>query len=129
MLITGYSDLVKSIVESTYQSLKENQCNKEKLCHSAILTSKLSIVNEVNNYMLFQINSKEKEYLSLDSICKISFHRPYRVELLILGVLNGLQCLGLPNHKLKLKVGVPIMLITNIDQSVGLGNGIRLVVI
>lgn len=32
-------------------------------------------------------------------------------------------CISLPNHKLKLKIGVPTILLRNIDQSYGLCNG------
>ena len=35
---------------------------------------------------------------------------------------------GLPNHQLKLKVGVPIMLLRNTDQFVGLCNYTRLII-
>ncbi|XP_057440151.1 uncharacterized protein LOC130732039 [Lotus japonicus] len=42
--------------------------------------------------------------------------------------LNDLKCSGIPNHRIVLKVGVPIMLIQNIDQSAGLCNGTRLIV-
>nr|ABN08822.1 Helicase, putative [Medicago truncatula] len=35
---------------------------------------------------------------------------------------------GLPNHELNLKVGVPIMLLRNIDQPLGLCNGMRLII-
>ncbi|XP_035831966.1 uncharacterized protein LOC110870312 [Helianthus annuus] len=41
-------------------------------------------------------------------------------------VLNGLKISGLPNHRLVLKVGVPVMLLRNIDQQNGLCNGTRL---
>ncbi|KAK9053969.1 hypothetical protein SSX86_025044 [Deinandra increscens subsp. villosa] len=44
-------------------------------------------------------------------------------------VLNGLKLSGLPNHKLVLKVGVPVMLLRNIDQKNGLCNGTRLQVV
>ena len=37
-----------------------------------------------------------------------------------------LLCSGIPNHKLKLKTGIPIMLLRNIDQAKGLCNGTRL---
>ena len=40
--------------------------------------------------------------------------------------LNDIKCSGIPNHKLKLKTGVPIMLLRNIDQAKGLCNGTRL---
>jgi len=31
--------------------------------------------------------------------------------------LNEIKCLGIPNHRLKLKIGVPIMLVRSIDQA------------
>lgn len=42
--------------------------------------------------------------------------------------LSSLRTSGLPNHHIKLKVGVPVMLIRNIDQSEGLCNGTRLII-
>jgi ATP-dependent DNA helicase PIF1 len=42
--------------------------------------------------------------------------------------LNILQFSGITNHKLKLKVGVPILLLHNLNQSIGLCNGTRLIV-
>nr|GEV21338.1 hypothetical protein [Tanacetum cinerariifolium] len=43
--------------------------------------------------------------------------------------INGLKFSGVPNHKVALKVGVPIMLLQNIDQANGLCNGARLQVL
>ncbi|KAK6158487.1 hypothetical protein DH2020_005801 [Rehmannia glutinosa] len=42
--------------------------------------------------------------------------------------LNGIRCSGVPNHELHLKVGTPVMLLRNIDYSIGLCNGTRLVI-
>ena len=42
--------------------------------------------------------------------------------------LNSLRFLGLPNYKLTLKVGLPIMLLRNLNQNEGLCNGIRLII-
>ncbi|RYR48504.1 hypothetical protein Ahy_A07g034526 [Arachis hypogaea] len=41
-------------------------------------------------------------------------------------LLNSINCSGLPPHKLILKIGVPMMLLRNIDQFSGLCNGTRL---
>ncbi|KAG4982681.1 hypothetical protein JHK84_027791 [Glycine max] len=42
--------------------------------------------------------------------------------------LHCLRTSGLPNHQIRLKVGTPIMLLRNLDQSKGLCNGTRLIV-
>jgi len=36
--------------------------------------------------------------------------------------LNEIKCSGIPNHRLRLKVGMPIMLLRNIDKANGLCN-------
>ncbi|XP_016165180.1 uncharacterized protein LOC107607791 [Arachis ipaensis] len=41
-------------------------------------------------------------------------------------LLNSINCSGLPPHKLILKVGVPVMLLRNIDQSSGICNSTML---
>jgi hypothetical protein len=43
--------------------------------------------------------------------------------------LNDIKCSEMPNHKLHLKVGVPMMLLKNIDVSSGLCNGTRLTIV
>ncbi|AES59007.1 PIF1-like helicase [Medicago truncatula] len=42
--------------------------------------------------------------------------------------LNGIKSSGIPNHRLKLTVGCPVMLMRNIDHANGLCNGTRLTV-
>jgi ATP-dependent DNA helicase PIF1 len=53
--------------------------------------------------------------LSMDSLYLVEF-------------LNTLQFNNIANHKLELKVGVPILLLRNLNQSIGLCNGTRLIV-
>jgi ATP-dependent DNA helicase PIF1 len=42
--------------------------------------------------------------------------------------LNTLQFNGIANHKLELKVGMPILLLRNLNQTIGLCNSMRLIV-
>ncbi len=49
-------------------------------------------------------------------------------SLYLVEFLNTLQFSDIANHKLELKVGVPIFLLRNLNQSIGLCNGTRLIV-
>ncbi|XP_022003074.1 ATP-dependent DNA helicase pif1-like [Helianthus annuus] len=69
---------------------------------------------------------EEREYLSSDSLCPTEDVNATQQRIYSPDVLNGLKISGLPNHRLVLKVGVPVMLLRNIDQRNGLCNGTRL---
>lgn len=43
-------------------------------------------------------------------------------------MLNNITSSGLSNHELRLKVGVLVMLLRNLDQSMGLRNSTRLII-
>jgi ATP-dependent DNA helicase PIF1 len=42
--------------------------------------------------------------------------------------LNSLNTNNFPPHRLKLKIGVPVMLLRNLNQNLGLCNGIRIMI-
>ncbi|XP_052621162.1 ATP-dependent DNA helicase PIF1-like [Lactuca sativa] len=88
------------------------------------------VVQEINDRLLKKFPGDEVEYFSSDSICESEFlHDQFDANLYSPDVLNGLKVSGLPNHKLVLKIGVPVMLLRNIDQKNGLCNGTRLQVL
>ncbi|KAF1897536.1 hypothetical protein Lal_00036978 [Lupinus albus] len=64
--------------------------------------------------------SDERKYLSSDSI---DMSDSNDIEALYKDLL-----LSVPNHKIKLKVGTPIMLLRNLDQTEVLCNGTRMIV-
>jgi ATP-dependent DNA helicase PIF1 len=48
-------------------------------------------------------------------------------SLYLMEFLDTLQFSGIANHELELKMGVPILLLRNLNQSIGLCNGTRLI--
>jgi ATP-dependent DNA helicase PIF1 len=99
----------------------------------SILAPKNIDVDEVNNAILESLSKELHTYLSANSLIPtkkgasavvgVSMDSLYLVEF-----LNTLQFSGIENHKLELKVGMPILLLRNFNQSIGLCNGIRLIV-
>ncbi|XP_054791501.1 uncharacterized protein LOC129297128 [Prosopis cineraria] len=65
-------------------------------------------------------------YFSSDSICKTDYSSDSFDDIYDTEFLNTIEGSRLATHKLTLKVGVPIMLMRNIDQANGLCNGTRL---
>jgi ATP-dependent DNA helicase PIF1 len=98
-----------------------------------ILTPKNTDVDEVNNAILESLSEESHMYLSANSLTPIeegasvaagvSMDSLYPVEF-----LNTLRFSGIANHELQFKVGVPILLLRNLNQSIGLCNGTRLIV-
>ena len=83
-------------------------------------------MNQINEYMCSLLPGQLMEYYSCDTICKSSQDVDGFEDLYTTEFLNTIICSGLPLHVLILKVGVPIMLLRNIDQAAGLCNGTRL---
>jgi ATP-dependent DNA helicase PIF1 len=98
-----------------------------------ILAPKNTNVDEVDNAIFESLFEELHTYLSIDSlvltkegasvVIGVSMDSLYPVEF-----LNTLQFSGIANHKLEFKVGVPILLLRNLNQSIGLCNGTRLIV-
>jgi len=52
-----------------------------------------------------------------DTPCQFDEQENAQTEWFRIEFLNDIKCSGIPNHFVKLKVGVPIMLLRNIDQA------------
>ncbi|XP_076921293.1 uncharacterized protein LOC143582659 [Bidens hawaiensis] len=96
----------------------------------ALLSPLNDVVQEINDRMLAYFPGQEKEYLSSDNIDEVeSVSEDFDPTLYSPDFLNGIKMSGMPNHRLLLKVGVPIMLLRNINQKKGLFNETRLQVV
>ncbi len=106
-------------------------------CHVSYATQhsnpKNTDVDEVNNAILESLSEESHTYLSANSLtlteegasvaAGVSMDSLYAGEF-----LDTLRFSGIANHELELKVGVPILLLRNLNQSIGLCNGTRLIV-
>ncbi|XP_076934807.1 uncharacterized protein LOC143601228 [Bidens hawaiensis] len=130
LLINDSYDPIQSLIDFVYPSILQNIKNIEFFRERAILAPTNEDVQDINDRLISLFPRDEKEYLSSDSICPTEdFVDPLQANLYSSDVLNGLKISGLPNHRLVLKVGVPVMLLRNIDHQIGLCNGTRLRVI
>ncbi|XP_019227142.1 PREDICTED: uncharacterized protein LOC109208481 [Nicotiana attenuata] len=127
LLIKQSVDPTSAIVESTYPNFN-SRCNDiGYLQQRAILTPTLDMVESINEYMISLNESSEKSYLSSDTICNSDSTYSALEHVHTPEFLNTIKCSGVPNHALTLKVGIPVMLLRNIDQSTGLCNGTSIV--
>ncbi|XP_039690648.1 ATP-dependent DNA helicase PIF1-like [Medicago truncatula] len=128
LLISDPTNPLMSLIDFVYPDLNDNLGDQLFFQERGILAPTLDSAEHVNEFMMSLIPSEEKEYLSSDSICRSGENYDVQSEWFTLEFLNGIKSSGIPNHRLKLKVGCPVMLMRNIDQANGLCNGTRLTV-
>ena len=128
LLIKDATDPIVAIVDCTYPEIREGLIDNSYFHERAVLSPTNEIVDNVNEHVLSLLPGEEKFYLSSDLICKFDSNYGSNDDTFSVEFLNSIRASGLPNHKLVLKVGAPIMLLRNVDQLAGLCNGTRLVI-
>lgn len=118
----------EALAAAAYPDFVHNYRNKKYLTERAVLTPTNSTVHELNAYMLSQVLSQAKEYLSSDSVELESTPEDDWSNHYTQDYLNSLEFSGLLNHILCLKVGSPVMLLRNLNQAYGLCNGTQMIV-
>ena len=93
------------------------------LLKHTILSAKNAEVNEINTSILTSLSGDKTIYYSADSITEQEY------QYIPLEFLYTLDPSGFSLHKLKLKIGAPLMLLWNLDHNHGLYNGIQMVLI
>jgi len=128
LLLQSSGDHIASMVEYVYPSLLDNMNDTSFFKDRAILTPKNLTVDEINDYMMSLIPGEEKIYLSCDSPINKSSMSGRLDDIHTPEFLNTINASGIPNHRIRLKVGVPVMLMRNLDPTIGLCNGTRLII-
>ncbi|XP_020963611.1 uncharacterized protein LOC110265137 [Arachis ipaensis] len=128
LLIPPTDNPIQDIVSAIYSNIHDNYGNVSYFQECAILAPTVDILQQINDFVVDSFPGPEKVYLSSDSICCSHFQDGIDTDWLTTEFLNQITCFGIPKHALKLKKGVPIILLRNIDQANGLCNGTRLIV-
>jgi ATP-dependent DNA helicase PIF1 len=113
---------LNSLINHVYPNINQHISDHEWLQKRAILAPINVKVDEINSSIQEMMPVAARSFYSIDKIMDEEEATSYPVEF-----LNSLNTSGLPQHKLTLKVGSPIMLLRNLDPP-KLCNGTRLVV-
>jgi len=119
------------LIRTIYPDHQRHSGNAVYLMQHIIMAPKNTDVDEINNAIFESLFEEFHTYLSSDSLALtkgasadgVSMDSLYLVEF-----LDTLQFSGIANHELELKVGVPILLLCNLNQSIRLCNGTRLII-
>ena len=128
VLIPRLESAIDDIIRSTYPNLATLYSDPAYLRERAIISPKNDTIDEINGRVLSLIPGHEKVYLSSDALVESSKEHGNLDLLYPVEFLNSLQFKGIPPHKLALKIGSPVMLLRNLNQSAGLCNGTRLII-
>jgi len=113
------------LIRTIYPNISNGNFAPQDIKRTAILTTLNKDANHMNDLATTLFPGEATEYLGQDSIPDSNTNgvANYPTE-----YLNSLDPTGLPPYKLVLKVGMPIILLRNVDQKKGLCNGTRLIV-
>ncbi|GLT45046.1 hypothetical protein SLA2020_189100 [Shorea laevis] len=125
-LIPRAENPIQQIISNTYPDFDNMHDDQNYLTERAILTPLNETVDRINDYMFSLFEAKTKTYKSSDEICKASSDTADQYMMYPTEFLNTLTFPGMPNHCLKLKKGMPTMLLRNVNPSSGLCNGTRI---
>ena len=112
----------QDLIRSVFPDLADNFLDHSWLCGRAILAPRNIVVDAINRVILEAVPGDERVYSSIDTVVDEQQVVNFPTEF-----LNSLDISGLPPHNLTLKIGVPIMMLRNLNPP-RLCNGTRLAV-
>jgi hypothetical protein len=133
-IITLPSDIVMSkgklidLIDFVYPDLINNSGNINYMVGRAILTPKNDDANMISDMVMNKLPGNTIIYPSVDSAELTENNYRQQSQVYPPEFLRSLKIPDLPPGELKLKVGVPIILLRNLNPSEGLCNGTRLII-
>ena len=130
-ILDYHSNPIEKISSSIYNDFIYNFNNIEYLKQQVILAPKNRTVDDINKHILSLISlipREQKSYYRYDTVIP-SYGNIDELNILYpQEILHTLNFNGIPPHKLNLKVGIPIILLQNLNQLIGLFSGTRLII-
>ncbi|GJR33681.1 DNA helicase [Tanacetum coccineum] len=116
-LIPDHDHALTELIHSIYNHDILQKPTATMFADKAIVCPKNETADEINKLILDILPGQSKIYLSADSIIPHANDRGVTEVLYPSEYLNLLNFNGFPRHALELKVGAPIMMLHNIDQT------------
>jgi ATP-dependent DNA helicase PIF1 len=113
-----------TFIDVVFLALTINYANQGYMDGRAILTIKNTIVNSLNTQIVEAVPGREHVFLSANLVET----RDNQAMAIGTEFLNTITLVGMPPHRLALKVGVHVILLRNLDAALGLCNGTRLII-
>jgi PIF1-like helicase/Helitron helicase-like domain at N-terminus len=133
-IITLPSDIVMSksklshLIDFVYPNLIQNSGDINYMVGRAILTPKNIDADTISDMIMDKIPGETKIYPSADSADSTENTHIQQPQIYSPEFLRSLKISDLPPGELKLKIGIPIILLRNLNPSEGLCNGTRLII-
>jgi ATP-dependent DNA helicase PIF1 len=127
-LIRTDGDRVDTLIDCIYDSFSASYYCLEYLAARAIVCPTNAVVDAINDRVASRVPLESREYLSADRVAPRSEQIPNVDMLYTEDILNAITQPNYPEHRLVLKVGMPVILMRSLNQGIGLCNGTRLLI-
>ncbi|GKE47608.1 DNA helicase [Tanacetum coccineum] len=126
--IPDNEDAMSKLINFIYDDQTLKKPNARDLQQKAIVCPRNNTTDLINSAIPSKVKGTSTVYKSLDEAILVG-NNGGKVELVYsTEYLNSLQLSGFPPYELELKVGVPIMLLRNVNLHGGLCNGTRMII-
>lgn len=126
-IINNDNNGLTNLIEFVYPNLLNRYQDEQYFQDRCILAPLNTDVDDLNSRILAKLPGSTHTYLSSDTFLPCTTNS-YIDDINPPELLHGMNFSGFPNHEVVLKVGAPVVLLRNLDPSIGLCNGTRLTI-
>lgn len=116
---------IGELIHSVFTDIETEGNNPEYYSDRVILSATNANVDEINEQVTQLVPGEAKVYESADTVAE---QEDVNAHLYPTEFLNSLTPNGIAAHSITLKVGMPVMLLRNLNTACGLCNGTRLII-